>query len=97
VLTKHRVTPDYPSQYTAGRMLQETYMNWDTAKGNWTLFKGNVKLQWGNLTDDHLSKLAGKRDQLTGKIQKSYAATKQTTEKQMKEFVGPHKDYGPRI
>jgi uncharacterized protein YjbJ (UPF0337 family) len=94
---KHRVTPDYPSQYTAGRMLQEPYMNWDTAKGNWTLFKGNVKLQWGNLTDDHLSKLAGKRDQLTGKIQKSYAATKQTTEKQMKEFVGPHKDYGPRI
>ena len=72
-------------------------MNWDTAKGNWTLFKGNVKLQWGNLTDDHLSKLAGKRDQLTGKIQKSYAATKQTTDKQMKEFVGPHKDYGPRI
>ena len=72
-------------------------MNWDTAKGNWTLFKGNVKLQWGKLTDDHLSKLAGRHDQVTGKIQKTYAATKLATEKQIKEFVGPHKDHGPRI
>jgi len=72
-------------------------MNWDTAKGNWTLFKGNVKLQWGKLTDDHLSKLAGRHDQVTGKIQKNYAATKLATEKQIKEFVGLHKDHGPRI
>ena len=72
-------------------------MNWDTAKGNWTLLKGNMKLQWGRLTDDHLSKIAGRRDQLTGKIQKSYATTKQATEETVKEFVGPHKDHGPRI
>jgi uncharacterized protein YjbJ (UPF0337 family) len=50
-------------------------MNWDTAKGNWTLFKGNVKLQWGNLTHDHLSKIAARQDQLTGKMQKTYGAT----------------------
>ena len=72
-------------------------MNWDTAKGNWTLFKGNVKLQWGNLTDDHLSKLAGRRDRLTGKVQKTYATTKQATEEKAREFVGPLKDHGPRI
>jgi uncharacterized protein YjbJ (UPF0337 family) len=78
-------------------------MNWDTAKDNWTLFKGNMKLQWGKLTDDHLSKIAGQRDRLTGKIQKTYNANKQATEKQVKnlpeimEFVGPHKDHGPQI
>jgi len=72
-------------------------MNWETAKGNWTLFKGNMKLQWGNLTHDHLSKIAGRHDRLTGKIQKTYGATKQTTEKQVKKFVGPHKDHGSRI
>lgn len=72
-------------------------MNWDTAKGNWTLLKGNMKLQWGKLTDDHLSKIAGKRDQFTGKIQKAYGATKQVTEEQAREFVGPFKDRGPRI
>ena len=50
-------------------------MNWDIARANWTLFKGNVKLQWGKLTHDHLSKIAGKRDRLTGKMQKAYCAT----------------------
>jgi uncharacterized protein YjbJ (UPF0337 family) len=65
-------------------------MNWDTAKGNWTLLKGNVKLQWGTLTHDHLSKIAGQHDRFTGKIQKIYAATKQATEVQAKESVGPH-------
>lgn len=72
-------------------------MNWDTAKGNWTLFKGNVKLQWGKLTHDHLGKIAGKHGQLTGKIQKAYGASNQVAEEQVKEFVGPHKNHGPRI
>jgi uncharacterized protein YjbJ (UPF0337 family) len=72
-------------------------MNWDTAKDNWTLLKGNMKLQWGKLTDDHLSKIAGRRDQLTGKVQKTYATTKQATEEKAREFVGPLKDHGPRI
>lgn len=72
-------------------------MNWDTTKANWNLFKGNMKLQWGRLTHDHLSKIAGRRDQLTGKMQKTYGATKQVVNEQVKEFVGPHKDNGPRI
>jgi uncharacterized protein YjbJ (UPF0337 family) len=72
-------------------------MNWDTAKGNWTLFKGNMKLQWGKLTHDHLSKIAGRRDQLTGKMQKTYGAARQVVEKQVKESVGPRKDNGSRI
>jgi len=49
-------------------------MNWDIAKGNWTLLKGNMKLQWGRLTHDHLRKIAGRRDRLTGKMQKAYGA-----------------------
>ncbi|GAB4507988.1 MAG: CsbD family protein [Sulfuricaulis sp.] len=72
-------------------------MNWDSARGNWTLFKGNMKLQWGKLTDDHLSKIAGRHDRLNGKVQKTYATTKQAAEETVKEFVGPLKDDGPRI
>jgi uncharacterized protein YjbJ (UPF0337 family) len=72
-------------------------MNLETAKGNWTLFKGNVKLQWGNLTDDHLSKIAGRHDQFIGKMQMMYATTKQATEEEVKKFAGPHKDHGHRI
>lgn len=71
-------------------------MNWDTVKGNWTLVRGNTKLQWGKLSGDQLIKMAGKHDHLTGKIQKTYDANKQVMEEQLKEFVGPHKDYGHR-
>ena len=44
-------------------------MNWDRIECNWKQFKGNVKEKWGKLTDDQLDVIAGKRDQLVGKIQ----------------------------
>jgi uncharacterized protein YjbJ (UPF0337 family) len=58
-------------------------MNWDRIEGNWKQFKGSVKSQWGRLTDDHLDVIAGKRDQLVGKVQEEYGITKDETEKQI--------------
>ena len=57
-------------------------MNWDRIEGNWKQFKGRVKEQWGKLTDDDIDVIAGKRDQLVGKIQESYGITKDEAEKQ---------------
>jgi uncharacterized protein YjbJ (UPF0337 family) len=51
-----------------------------------------VKTQWGKLTDDHLDVIAGKRDQLMGKIQESYGITKDEAEKQIKDFEEKNKD-----
>ena len=48
-------------------------MNKDEAGGNWKQFKGKVKEQWGKLTDDDMTIIEGKRDQLVGKIQKDQA------------------------
>ncbi|MGA8008510.1 MAG: CsbD family protein, partial [Thiomonas sp.] len=44
-------------------------MNWERIEGNWKQLKGQAKEQWGKLTDDQLTEIAGKRDQLAGKIQ----------------------------
>jgi uncharacterized protein YjbJ (UPF0337 family) len=55
-------------------------MNWDQVEGNWKEFKGNVKEQWGKLTDDQLDVIAGRRDQLAGKIQEAYGITKDEAE-----------------
>jgi uncharacterized protein YjbJ (UPF0337 family) len=38
--------------------------------------QGHVKEQWGKLTDDQLDVIAGKRDQLAGKIQEAYGVRK---------------------
>ena len=43
-------------------------MNWDRVQGNWKQFEGQVKQKWGQLTDDDLTRIAGNREQLEGKI-----------------------------
>ena len=58
-------------------------MNLNRIEGNWKQFKGNVKEQWGKLTDDQLDVIAGKRDNLAGKIQETYGISKDETEKQL--------------
>ncbi|MCA9158824.1 MAG: CsbD family protein [Planctomycetales bacterium] len=63
-------------------------MNWDQIKGNWKQFTGQAKQQWGKLTDDDLSVVAGKRDELVGKVQERYGIAKEEAEKQVKEFEG---------
>jgi uncharacterized protein YjbJ (UPF0337 family) len=65
---------------------KEFAMNWDIVEGNWKQFKGKVKAQWGNLTDDQLDVIAGKRVELSGKIQEAYGLTTDEVEKQIKEF-----------
>ncbi|AMC33214.1 CsbD family protein [Iodobacter arcticus] len=67
-------------------------MNWDIVEGNWKQFKGKVKEQWGDLTDDHLDVIAGKRDKLAGQIQESYGITKDEAELQITKFESLNKD-----
>jgi uncharacterized protein YjbJ (UPF0337 family) len=47
-------------------------MNWDRIEGNWKQIKGRAKAQWGKLTDDDLDVVAGRRQQLAGKLQERY-------------------------
>ena len=70
-------------------------MSWDVIEGNWKQFKGTVKEKWGKLTDDHLDTIAGKRDQLAGRIQEAYGITKDQAEVQVKAFEDANKDYRP--
>jgi uncharacterized protein YjbJ (UPF0337 family) len=70
-------------------------MNWDIVEGNWKQFKGKVKSQWGNLTDDQLDVIGGKRVELAGKIQEAYGISKDEAETQIKEFEERNKDAKP--
>ncbi|HET8598097.1 MAG TPA: CsbD family protein [Castellaniella sp.] len=58
-------------------------MNEDTIKGNWLQYKGKIKEQWGKLTDDDLDVVAGKRDQLVGRIQERYGIARDEADKQI--------------
>lgn len=61
-------------------------MNWETIEGSWKEMMGNVKEQWGKLTDDELTQIAGKRDRLAGIIQKKYGLAKDAAEEQISKF-----------
>ena len=72
-------------------------MDWNIVEGNWKQFKGKIKTQWGKLTDDHLDVIAGKRDQLAGKIQESYGITKDEAEKQIKALKSATRTNDPSV
>ena len=61
-------------------------MNKDTVEGNWKQLKGKVKEQWGKLTDDDFDVIAGKRDQLLGRIQERHGISRDEAEKQVKDW-----------
>ena len=61
-------------------------MNWDQLAGNWKQAKGVIKEKWGQLTDDDITNIAGKRDQLVGQVQERYGIAKEEAERQVKEW-----------
>ena len=58
-------------------------MNWDQIAGNWKQFQGHVKEKWGKVTDDDLTVIAGKKDQLLGRLQERYGYSKEQAEKEI--------------
>jgi uncharacterized protein YjbJ (UPF0337 family) len=61
-------------------------MNHDRIKGNWKQLKGRLREQWGKLTDDDLDVIAGKREQLLGRIQQRHGIAKDEAERQVQAF-----------
>jgi len=44
-------------------------MDWLEIKGNWNQIKGRLKQKYANLTDDDLTYIDGREDEIIGKIQ----------------------------
>jgi uncharacterized protein YjbJ (UPF0337 family) len=73
--------------------VEETTMNRDETGGNWKQFKGKMKEKWGKLTDDDMTVIEGKRDQLVGKIQERYGYAKDEAEKEVNDWETQNRDY----
>ena len=61
-------------------------MNSDTISGNWEELKGKIKATWGKITDDDLTVMQGKTQEMVGKIQKAYGYSKERAEEEWKRF-----------
>lgn len=62
-------------------------MNWDLVEGKWKEIKGRVRDQWGKLTDDDIESIAGKRDQLIGRIQQRYGMKRDAAESEVDGWI----------
>jgi uncharacterized protein YjbJ (UPF0337 family) len=51
--------------------------------GNWNILKGKIKQQYGDMTDNDLTYVEGKEDELLGRIQKASGKTKD----EVKEWI----------
>ncbi|MES2581033.1 MAG: CsbD family protein [Pseudomonadota bacterium] len=61
-------------------------MHWDQIEGNWAEYKNNIKQHWGEITDNQLDMIAGKRDYLAGKIQVMYGISHEEAEHQLVDW-----------
>ncbi|AZM94982.1 CsbD family protein [Vreelandella venusta] len=62
-------------------------MNWDKIEGNWKEMKGKARASWGELTDDELTQIGGKKDQLVGKLQQKYGIEREEAERRAEQWA----------
>jgi uncharacterized protein YjbJ (UPF0337 family) len=64
--------------------------NQDVLQGKWHELKGQVKQQWGKITDDDMTKLSGKTEELTGVLQQRYGYGKAQAETEINKWLAKH-------
>ena len=62
-------------------------MNKDILEGQWKQIRGEAKSWWGKLTDDDLTRVAGKYESLAGILQEKYGYTRQQAETEIDKRV----------
>ena len=61
--------------------------NRDVLTGNWKQMRGKVKQTWGKLTDNDLTRIDGRFDELAGLVQERYGYTREKAEKEVTNFI----------
>lgn len=62
-------------------------MDWNVIEGKWTQMKGKAREEWGDLTDDDLDQIGGRKDQLVGKLQERYGYAIEDADRRVDEWA----------
>lgn len=65
-------------------------MDPEQVKANQRAISGQMKAKWNALTDGDIEGIAGKKDQLVGKLQERYGYAKEQAEREAEEFLHLH-------
>lgn len=61
-------------------------MSWDRIEGQWKQRRGNATQHWGEIMNDELAAIAGKYENLVGRLQERYGIAKEEANQQVKDF-----------
>lgn len=61
-------------------------MNRHEVEGKWKQIKGHTRERWGELTDDDLTEIKGRRERLVGKLQERYGKSEAQASAEVDEF-----------
>lgn len=67
-------------------------MNKDMAEGNWKQITGKIKEKWGELTNDEIDEISGRREKFVGKLQEKYGMQKDEAEKEWDRIMNEEPD-----
>lgn len=62
-------------------------MTWDEIKNNWKGVSDVIKRTWGKLSEEDLTAIAGRRDQLAERLRERYGYEKVETEERVDRFA----------
>ena len=62
-------------------------MNWEQLEGQWDQVKGQVKEKWGKFTNDDMTIIRGKKDQLLGKLRERYGYSVEQANRELGTFM----------
>jgi uncharacterized protein YjbJ (UPF0337 family) len=62
-------------------------MNWDRIEGNWKQFKGKAQAKWGELTNDDLDVVKGRKEELVGRLQERKGIARDQAEREVDDWA----------
>ncbi len=62
-------------------------MNWDRIEGVWKQRRGKAVHHWGKVMNDELAAIAGKYEELVGKLQEKYGIASEQSRRQAGDFA----------
>ena len=62
-------------------------MTWDQIEGNWLHFKDRLRHNWAKLTDEDVTRIGGRREQLIGRLQARYGFAKAEAAREVEAWM----------
>jgi uncharacterized protein YjbJ (UPF0337 family) len=73
-------------------MVREITMTWDQIEGNWLHFKDRLRHNWAKLTDEDVTRINGRRDELAARLQERYGFARSEAEREIGAWIRSQRD-----